>query len=156
MNNNNTPIIIPTTLNEVNLTIPIYSEEEFLSPYARANVDIVLTHDVAQPAEVENGAAQQPGGFFGGGFTGMIIIYLLFFGVLYLLFIRPQKKRQKKMQELQDSIRVGDNVLLSGGMFGKITDIGDDVYMVELGTNKSVLIPFLKGEVIDKREPKLR
>jgi len=155
MNDNDTRIIL-TNLNGVDLAIPIYGEGEFLSLHARANADIVLTHDVVQPATIENGAAQQPGGFFGGGFTGMIIIYLLFFGVLYLFFIRPQKKRQKKMQELQDSIRVGDNVLLSGGMFGKIADIGDDVYMVELGTNKSVLIPFLKGEVIDKREPKLR
>lgn len=93
-------------------------------------------------------------GLFGS--ISSIVIYILFFGVLfYFLAIRPQKKREKQLVELQDAIKVGDSVLLESGIYGKITDITDQCFIIELGMNKGVLIPVLKQRIISIAEPNL-
>ncbi len=85
-----------------------------------------------------------------------IIIYILFIVLIfYFIGIRPQKKREKKMVELQSEIKIGDWVLLDSGIYGKVTDIADQVFIIEFGTNKGVLIPVLKQRVVSKGEPNL-
>ena len=98
-----------------------------------------------------NGGAQE-----GGGFPMFIwVIYgALFLGV-YLLLIRPQRKREKQRREMVEAIRTGDNVVTTGGLFGKVADIGEDSFIVEFGTNKGLRIPVLKTDVLGVREPKL-
>jgi preprotein translocase subunit YajC len=59
------------------------------------------------------------------------------------------------MKEMQAAITTGDNVVTSGGMFGKVADIGEDCFIVEFGTNRSIRIPVLKSDVIGIREPKM-
>ena len=73
----------------------------------------------------------------------------------YFLTIRPQRKRDKKMREMQSSLKVGDNVLCSNGFFGRIADVGDDCFVVEFGTNRGVRIPIRKTDVLGVQEPKL-
>ena len=86
-------------------------------------------------------------------------IMLVYAGVLivamYFLMFRGPRKREKKMKEMQASIRTGDNVVVTGGMFGRIADVGDDCFVVEFGTNRSIRIPVLKSDVLGIREPKL-
>lgn len=79
---------------------------------------------------------------------GMIVIF-------YFLAIRPQKKRDKSMQEMRTSLKVGDDVITSSGYYGKISDIGTDVFVIEFGTNKGIRIPVKKSEVIGKGVPNL-
>ena len=98
---------------------------------------------------------EAPSGGFLGGILPMLLIYGAIFGAMWLLMIRPQRKRQKEQREMLDALRVGDNIVTSNGLFGKITDIGEDVYVVEFGTNKGVRIPVLKTDVAGVREPKL-
>lgn len=78
----------------------------------------------------------------------------LFVGV-YFIMIRPQRKREKKMREMQSAITAGDNVVISGGMFGKVTDVGEDCFVIEFGTNRGIRIPVLKSDVLAIRSPKL-
>lgn len=86
----------------------------------------------------------------------LIILYcVVIFGAMYFFSIRPQKKRQAKMDELRSGIQVGDSVLLANGLFGKVVDVTAECYVVEFGTNKGVRIPVLKQEVYAKREPNL-
>ena len=59
------------------------------------------------------------------------------------------------MVELQSEIKIGDWVLLDSGIYGKVTDIADQVFIIEFGTNKGVLIPVLKQRVVSKGEPNL-
>lgn len=85
-----------------------------------------------------------------------IILYIVFImAIFYFIGIRPQKKREKKMLELQSEIKIGDWVLLDSGLYGKVTDIADQVFIVEFGTNKGVLIPVVKQRVVGKGEPNL-
>ena len=54
----------------------------------------------------------------------MIVGYIVIFGALmYFMAIRPQKKEQKKQQELMASMETGDCVLTSSGFYGVVIDI---------------------------------
>ena len=48
---------------------------------------------------------------------------------------------------MQNSISIGNWVLLSNGMYGKVVNIVNDCLMVEFGTNKSVIIPVRRDQI---------
>ena len=52
---------------------------------------------------------------------------------LYFLLIRPQKKRQKAMQNMLDAMQVGDKVVTAGGIIGKVVSIKEDNVIIETG-----------------------
>ena len=52
-------------------------------------------------------------------FTIQIIMLVLLFAVMYFILIRPQKKREKEVNAMRDSLKVGDDVLTIGGIYGK-------------------------------------
>ncbi len=79
---------------------------------------------------------QQSQGNFLMTFAPLIIIFVIF----YFLLIRPQKKQQKKVQEMLNAIRKGDNVITRGGLHGKITAIADNVLTLEIANNVNVKI----------------
>lgn len=94
----------------------------------------------------------------GGGIMsiGVTVAYMaVFFGVMWFLIIRPQRKREKEVATMQDSIKVGQYVLLNSGMYGKVVDIVNDVFVVEFGLNKGVRIPVKKVAVAAIQEPNL-
>ena len=69
---------------------------------------------------------------------GSLIIIVALFALLWLLLIRPQRKRQVEQQQLQASIEVGDEVLTVGGLYGHVRELlEDDDLLVEVapGTN---------------------
>ena len=68
-------------------------------------------------------AAQQGNGFLEIG------ILIFFFAVFYMLIWRPQAKRAKEHRNLISSLSKGDEVVMSSGMLGRITDL-DDQYVV--------------------------
>jgi len=57
---------------------------------------------------------------------------ILMGGVFYFLLIRPQQRRARAQQALISSVRVGDEVMTSGGIFGTITEIDDDEGTLQL------------------------
>lgn len=83
-----------------------------------------------------------------GRTVGMILLYVVFLGALmYFMAIRPQKKQQKKMDELIASLEIGDYVLTTSGFYGSIIDITDDTVIVEFGNNKNCRIPMQKSAI---------
>ena len=79
----------------------------------------------------------------------MILGYIVVFGALmYFVAIRPQKKEQKKQQELMNSMETGDSVLTTSGFYGVIIDITDDTVIVEFGSNKNCRIPMQKSAIV--------
>ena len=72
-------------------------------------------------------AAQAP---TGGGMGGMIISTVLMIAVFYFLLIRPQKKRQKQMQNMLDALQKGDEIVTIGGIMGKVFDIRQDCVII--------------------------
>ncbi len=106
---------------------------------------------------VASAPAAGPLGFGGGGSSSFIMIaYIIGLVVLFYFFaIRPQKKRDKEHKETLNSIKVGDSVITSGGFYGKVVNTADEVFVVEFGTNKTVMIPIRKSEIVGKKEPNL-
>lgn len=63
----------------------------------------------------------------------------LMFGALYFIMIRPQKKRQKKEEEMRKSIQVGDDVTTIGGIVGKVVNLREDSLIIETGADRNKL-----------------
>ena len=66
----------------------------------------------------------------GGGFGSLIIIAVMFFA-LYFFMIRPQKKQEKQVKDMRDSLQVGDEITTIGGLIGKIVSIKDETLVME-------------------------
>jgi preprotein translocase subunit YajC len=109
-----------------------------------------------QPASnAQNGQGEE---IQGGGllsFMPMILIWGGFIFVMYFLIFRPQRKREKKATEMRAALRVGDNILTSGGLYGKIVELGTDAHMIEFGTNRGFRIPVRKSDILGISEPKM-
>ncbi|MFP4697980.1 MAG: preprotein translocase subunit YajC [Eubacteriales bacterium] len=91
----------------------------------------------------------------GGGLITMLVVLVGFYALLWFLMVRPQRKRQKALQQMQSEVKVGDPVLTNGGLYGKVVDIVNEVIIVEFGTNKSVRVPIQKEAVASIMEPNL-
>ena len=53
------------------------------------------------------------------------------FALIYFLMIRPQKKREKEVNQMRADLKVGDEVLTVGGIKGKISKLGEDYITIE-------------------------
>ncbi len=75
------------------------------------------------------------------GLMGMLLPLAVFVVIFYFLIIRPQKKRQRKHEEMLASIRPGDQVVTAGGFFGTVKAVKEDSYILEIaeGTKARVL-----------------
>ncbi len=58
---------------------------------------------------------------------------LLVFVVFYFFMIRPQMKRQKDMTNYRNTLKKGDKVITTGGIYGKIYEVKDNYVMLEVG-----------------------
>lgn len=77
---------------------------------------------------------------FMGSSGGMIVMMVLLFAIMYFFMIRPQQKKQKQLQEARNAIKVGDKVVTAGGIHGKVREIGDTYFIVEIAENTKVKI----------------
>ncbi len=77
-----------------------------------------------------------------GSYLPMILIVI----VMILIMIIPQRKREKKMREMLDSIKVGDNIKTIGGIYGKVVSVKEDLITIETGPEKAKIV-FAKGAV---------
>lgn len=68
-----------------------------------------------------------------------IIMTAIFIGIFYFLIIRPQQKRDKQIKEMRNNLKVGDQIITIGGIYGKIIKLKDDVLTIEVGADKTKL-----------------
>ena len=72
------------------------------------------------------------------GGSSFIIFILLGLAVVWLVMIRPQRRKQKLQKGMQSDLAVGDEILTAGGVYGKVTRIDDDDVRVEIAPNVEV------------------
>ena len=89
-------------------------------------------------------AAQGQGGM---SMVFLFVVYAVIFGGFWFVFIRPQKKEQKRVQAMIAEMEVGDTVLTTSGFYGVIIDIQENDIIVEFGNNKNCRIPMQKAAV---------
>ncbi|WP_169570401.1 preprotein translocase subunit YajC [Nocardioides insulae] len=64
--------------------------------------------------------------------AGQLLILVAFFAIFWFLLIRPQRNRQKQLQQLQSQLSAGDSVMLTSGIFGTVTGTTDQHVVVEV------------------------
>lgn len=67
----------------------------------------------------------------------LIIPLGIMFVLLYFMAIRPQKKREQEQKTMQDSLRVGDEIVTTGGIVGMVVRVGDDNIVIETGGERN-------------------
>jgi preprotein translocase subunit YajC len=76
---------------------------------------------------------------FQGGGSALVsfVPMLLIIGVFYMLLIRPQQQRQRKLQETIKELKAGDRIVTTGGVIGVITSVKDASFLIR--SEKSIL-----------------
>lgn len=67
----------------------------------------------------------------GGGISQLVVLVLVVI-IFYFFMIRPQMKKQKEAKKFQEEVKKGDKVVTIGGIIGKIAEIHDNYYMLEV------------------------
>jgi len=93
--------------------------------------------------------APQGGNAAGGGYEQIIFLVLIIV-VFYFFMIRPQMKKQKEIKQFRDSLQKGDKIVTTGGIYGKVNDIKDNIIVVEIASN--VIIKVDKSAVVKEIE----
>jgi len=80
-----------------------------------------------------------------GGFLSVLPMLIIFIAVFYFLLVRPQSKRAKEQRKLLDSLAMGDEVLTTGGIIGRVAKLRDNYVVISVG--KDIEMTFQKGAV---------
>ena len=72
--------------------------------------------------------------------SGFIFIIIIAFLLLYLIVVRPQKRRQTQQQQMISELRVGDEVLTAGGIYGTVSRLDEDLVTVEIAPETEVRV----------------
>ena len=68
------------------------------------------------------------------------LILIVAFAFLWFVLVRPQKRRQTQVSQMLESLKVGDEVLTAGGIYGRIVRIVDDEIALEIADGVEVKI----------------
>ncbi len=75
----------------------------------------------------------------GGSMTSMLIVMVPLFLVMYFFMIRPQKKQEKQIAEMRNSIMIGDEICTNGGIIGRVANIKEDILTLEINKERTKL-----------------
>src|SRR4029450_11575103 len=79
------------------------------------------------------------GGAAGGGFAPLLMM-VVFIAIFYFLLIRPQQKKAKEHQAMVQRLSVGDEVVTSGGILGKVIEVGETFVTLEIADGVRVKV----------------
>jgi preprotein translocase subunit YajC len=80
-----------------------------------------MTHFIAMAAP-----GQSPGGLLS------FLPFALILGIFYFLILMPMKKRQKKVQEFQSTLNVGDRIVTTSGIYGQVTKLNEKTIQIQI------------------------
>jgi len=95
---------------------------------------VFISQALAQTAPAAAGGASTESTLFS------LLPLVLMFVVLYFIMIRPQMKRQKEHKAMIEAIAKGDEVVVGGGMLGRVSKLGETYVSVEIATNVEVQV----------------
>jgi len=67
----------------------------------------------------------------------LLLPMVMIFAVMYLLMIRPQRKREKLQREMRSRLEVGDEIITIGGIIGRVVSLREDSLVIETGSDRS-------------------
>ena len=75
-----------------------------------------------------------------GGGPSFLIMMVIFFIIFYFMLMRPQMKQAKAHKKLILSLGKGDEVVTSGGLLGKITEVGENFIVLEVASETEIKV----------------
>lgn len=84
-----------------------------------------------------------------------LIPLILLIVVMYFLMIRPQKKKDKQIQDMRKALTVGDEIITIGGICGKIVKTKEDSFIIQVGADK-VKFEMMRWAVSSVTKPSAR
>ena len=90
---------------------------------AFASGETPATTSTGTPVQAETGSV----------FWTLVFPLIIMFALLYFMMIRPQKKRDNELKEMQNSLEVGDEIVTGGGIVGIVVSTGEDTVVIETG-----------------------
>ncbi|MBX3735585.1 MAG: preprotein translocase subunit YajC [Candidatus Didemnitutus sp.] len=83
-------------------------------------------------------AQAQPAAPGGASMLMQMLPLVLMFGAMYFLLIAPQRKKQKEHEKMLGALKSGDEIVTTGGIYGTITSVKEDRFIVRIGENQKV------------------
>jgi len=68
----------------------------------------------------------------GGPWWIQFVPFVLVIAIFYFIILLPAKRKQQKVQQFLDSLKVGDRVITSGGIYGQVTRLGDQTVQLQV------------------------
>jgi preprotein translocase subunit YajC len=72
--------------------------------------------------------------------NGFFIVLLAMFAFLYFLLIRPQRQTQRKHTQMLGALKVGDEIITSGGIYGEVVQLDEERVMVEIDDDVRIAV----------------
>lgn len=101
------------------------------------------SNNAAEVVEVTEETAAEEGKSSSGVFSFLgspMFMFIIIIAIMYFLMIRPQRKRQKEIENFRNSLQPGMEVVTSGGLYGKIKEINGNIVVVEIAHNVNVRV----------------
>ncbi len=76
----------------------------------------------------------------GGGGMQLIIMLVLMFAIMYFFMIRPQRNRQKEIQEFRNKLEIGSKIVTAGGLHGTVKDLNQGESYITIEVSKGVTV----------------
>ncbi len=68
----------------------------------------------------------------GGSSMSFFLMLILLFAVMYFFMIRPQRKQQKELEAFRSSLKKGDKVVTTGGIYGTVDEVSDRTVLIKV------------------------
>jgi preprotein translocase subunit YajC len=81
---------------------------------------------------------------------GMIIFLVAIFAIMYFLMIRPRQKQQKEHEAMMSELRVGDRVIIAGGIYGQIESLGEETAILKIESGATMKVA--RNSILGKQE----
>lgn len=76
----------------------------------------------------------------GGSGWSMIIMLVMLFAIMYFFMIKPQRKRQKEIENFRNNLQVGDKIITASGVYGTVKDLNLGETYMTIEISKGVLV----------------
>ncbi len=112
--------------------------EAVAQPVEATSENVNQVVEVTEETAAEEGKSSSSGAF---SFLGSpMFMFIIIIAIMYFLMIRPQRKRQKEIENFRNSLQPGMDVVTSGGIYGKIKEINGNIVVVEIAHNVNVRV----------------
>ena len=71
---------------------------------------------------------------------GIIVFLVVIFGLMYLLMIRPQRKRQKEQQRMMEDLQKGDEIITASGIYGRIESMDENSFVIKVESGATIRV----------------